>query len=485
MPLRAKIIVDHFRSHTAPRLGGRAKAMVVTPLRADAVRLYQAIRTYADERGFTDCGALVAFSGALRLEDDGPEYTEAKLNGFSERELPAKFDYTRADDKRAETIGKQEYRILVVAEKYQTGFDQPLLTTMYVAKPLADVAAVQTLSRLNRTHPRKTQDDLFVMDFSNKAGDIQEYFQPFYETTITEPTDPNLLYDKQREVMAYRLLVDSEMRNFHDAYSAAEAAASGEDDLIKAHGKLYRWVQPAVDRFAALADSEPDKAEAFRSALRDFVRAYAFLAQVVGYNDDELELLYQYGRFLLNRLPRLGQDPAVDIGEIEPSHLKMEKSGEHDLRLEPGGDAEVSGLLGGASGAVDDPDELTLAELIDLVNDEYGTEFSTTDKIMVGQFVVAVAEDPALAAVALNNDQETFGREVEKDADRIMIEQAGNNEGLYVRYFDDERVNRLFKQVAKRQAYEMIRRPARREAERRATSDRLAEIRRSREGRPE
>ncbi|MFD0853383.1 type I restriction endonuclease subunit R, partial [Actinomadura adrarensis] len=225
----------------------------MTPLRADAVRLYQAIRTYVDERGFTDCGTLVAFSGALQLEDNGPEYTEAKLNGFPERELPARFAYTRADDPRSGTRAKPEYRILVVAEKYQTGFDQPLLTTMYVAKPLADVAAVQTLSRLNRTHPRKTQDDLFVMDFVNKAADIQEYFRPFYETTITEPTDPNLLYDKQREVLAYRLLVESEMRAFFEALSAAEATASSEDDLIKAHGKLYRWVQPAVDRFVGLA----------------------------------------------------------------------------------------------------------------------------------------------------------------------------------------------------------------------------------------
>ncbi|WP_395108855.1 type I restriction endonuclease subunit R [Actinomadura sp. SCN-SB] len=481
--LRAKIIVDHFRSHTAPKLGGRAKAMVVTSLRADAVRLYQAIRTYADEHGFTDCGALVAFSGALRLEKNGPEYTESKLNGFPERELPARFAYTRADDKRG--TGQPEYRILVVAEKYQTGFDQPLLTTMYVAKPLAGVAAVQTLSRLNRTHPRKTQDDLCVMDFANKAEDIQKHFEPFYETTITEPTDPNLLYDMQREVLAYRLLVESEMRAFFEALSAAEAAASTEDDLIKAHGKLYRWVQPAVDRFAALAADEPDKAEAFRSALRGFVRAYAFLAQVIGYNDTDLELLYQYGRFLLNRLPPRGQDPAVDIGDIEPTHLKIEKSGEHDLRLRPGVDGEVHGLLGGASGAADDPDKLTLAELIDLINEEYGAGLSTAEKITVGQFVVKVAEDPELAAVALNNDQETFGREVDKDADRIMIDLVEDNQQTAFRYFGEEPVNRLFKEVAKRQAYEMIRRPARREAERRAMAERLGEIRRDREGRRE
>src|SRR5690606_11077426 len=210
--------------------------MVVTPLRADALRLYQAIRTYVDERGFTDCGALVAFSGALRLEDDGPEYTEAKLNGFPERELPARFAYTRADDRRAGTVPKQEYRILVAADKYQTGFDQPLLTTMYVAKPLAGVAAVQTLSRLNRTHPGKTQEDLFVLDFVNRPEDILEAFQPYYETTISEPTDPDLLYAKEREVHAYRLLVESEMRRFFEALSAERAKAADERALIRAHG---------------------------------------------------------------------------------------------------------------------------------------------------------------------------------------------------------------------------------------------------------
>ncbi|MBO2458548.1 type I restriction endonuclease subunit R [Actinomadura violacea] len=480
--LRAKIIVDHFRSHTAPRLGGRAKAMVVTPLRADALELYQAIRTYVDERGFTDCGALVAFSGTLRLEDDGPEYTEPKLNGFPERELPQRFGYTRADDKRARTVPKPEYRILVAADKYQTGFDQPLLTTMYVAKPLAGVAAVQTLSRLNRTHPGKTQEDLFVMDFVNKADDILAAFQPFYETTISEPTDPDLLYAKEREVHAYRLLVESEMRSFFEALAVERAKAADERELVKAHGKLYRWLQPAVDRFTALAAEEPDKAELFRGALRDYVRAYGWLSQVIGYNDDELHLLYEYGRFLLNKLPPRGQDPAVDVGEVEPSHLRMQQSGEPEMELKADGDQVVSGLFPGETGPSADPEELTLAELIDQVNDQYGADLSTADKIIVGQFAVAIAEDPQLAAIALNNSREVFEREVEKDADRIMIGQAASNDELLVRYFDDENVNRLFKQVAKQQAYGMIRRPVRREAERRAAAERAAEIRRTRGG---
>ena len=173
---RAQIIVDHFREHAMGRLGGRAKAMVVTRSREHAVKLYQAIRAYADRREFTDCAALVAFSGTLSLE--GIDYTEPKLNGFAERELPARFGYVKADDPHAATRGQREYRILVVAEKYQTGFDQPLLTTMYVDKPLVGLAAVQTLSRLNRTAPLKSQEDVCVLDFANNAEDIQAASSP-------------------------------------------------------------------------------------------------------------------------------------------------------------------------------------------------------------------------------------------------------------------------------------------------------------------
>ena len=233
--------------HRRPREGDGGDPLP----RARACKLYQAIRSYIDKRNITDCAALVAFSGTLDL--DGIDYTEPKLNGFSEAALPAAFGYTKADDPQATARNQTEYRILVVAEKYQTGFDQPLLTTMYVDKLLAGVAAVQTLSRLNRMHTHKSQDDVFVLDFANEAEDIQHAFKPYFETTITEPTDPNLLYDKQREVMDYQLLVDSEMDAFVEALLAAEHTSTTESQLEKAHAQLYRFLQPAVDRFTELA----------------------------------------------------------------------------------------------------------------------------------------------------------------------------------------------------------------------------------------
>ncbi len=240
MQQRAELIVEHFRAHTRDRLDGRAKAMVVTRSREHAVRLYQAIRDYADEvQGYRDCAVLVAISGEIEI--DGMQHSEYTLNGFGERELPAAFAYTRADDPHAATSAKVEYRILVVAEKYQTGFDQPLLTTMYVDKPLKGVAAVQTLSRLNRTHPLKSQEDLFVLDLANEAEEIQQEFRPFYETTITTPTDPNLLYTAERAVLDHALLVESEMQSFAEAYLRAQGSARTEAQWQRAHAELYRF----------------------------------------------------------------------------------------------------------------------------------------------------------------------------------------------------------------------------------------------------
>ena len=206
--------------------------------------------------------------------------------------------------------GQDEYRILVVADKYQTGFDQPLLCGMYVDKPLTGTAAVQTLSRLNRIHPLKTQDDVRVVDFVNTAADIQKAFRPWFKTTITEPTDPNLLYVKQREVMGYGLLAASEMESF-----TGPLATAGHDTLQSAgqalDDELHSYLQPALDRFTALETD--DEREGFHAALQDFVRLYSLMAQNVAWGDQDLERLYQYGRALLIRLP--GRSAAsIDTG---------------------------------------------------------------------------------------------------------------------------------------------------------------------------
>ncbi|QOC92185.1 type I restriction endonuclease subunit R [Micromonospora craniellae] len=407
----AQIIVEHFRAHTAGRLGGRAKAMVVTASRQSAVQMSRAIKRYLADCDYPDPGVLVAFSGTLSYE--GEEVTESKENGgLAESNLPKAFAYTRADDRtgRAGTAaGQREYRILVVAEKYQTGFDQPLLTTMYVNKKLTGVSAVQTLSRLNRTADRKSQGDLAVLDFVNDAEDVKEAFRPYFEKAETLPSDPNLLYTAQSRVMSAQLLVEAEMQAFVEAYLAAEEQAVGNAaKWEKLHAELYRHLQPTVDRFDELLHGEDEgdgeAAEEFRADLTDYVRKYGFLAQIVPYTDTELERLYLYGRHLLNRLPRRG-DGGVDIGEVDLSHLRVEKTGEHDVSLAPEGAAEMKGF-GDGSGGASEPEKTLLSALIERFNERFGTSFSDDD--VVKPLNEAMAE-PKVRQAAVANDEENFG----------------------------------------------------------------------------
>jgi len=469
---RARIIVDHFREHTMPRLGGRAKAMVVTRSREHAVRLYQAIRSYIAMRAFTDCGTLVAFSGTIKL--DGIEYTENKLNGFSEAALPMHFEYVRADDKYAASRNQQEFRILVVAEKYQTGFDQPLLTTMYVDKPLVGVHAVQTLSRLNRIHPLKSQDDVCVLDFTNDAEHIQAAFAPYFQTTLAEPTDPNLLYTKEQALMGYQLLNRSEIEWFGQAYLEAERSSATQNQLEKAHAKLYRLTEPACDRFASLVESDPDTAEDFRAELNDYIRAYGFLSQVIGYGDGDLLALYLFGRFLWQRLPRR-HNAGVDIGQVDLTHLRIVKKGESDVSLEPAVEQKLPSFQRDAPGQRE-VEEVPLAQVIADLNQLFGLDLGTSDQIWAGQQIVAAAENPGIAQAGLVNDFDKFGQVFDDHWEQVVIDRAESNGDLFRRFFDDKVFKEAFTQVARKQAYDLIHRPARRATERRllgASSDAL------------
>jgi type I restriction enzyme R subunit len=455
----AKIIVEHFRAHTTGRLGGRAKAMVVTASRLSAVQMSRAIKQHIDDMGY-GIGVLVAFSGTLTYE--GEETTESKENGgLAESALPKAFAYTRADDKAISSGGRgqDEYRILVVAEKYQTGFDQPLLTTMYVNKKLTGVSAVQTLSRLNRTAERKTQGDLAVLDFVNKAEDIQEAFRPYFEEAETLPSDPNLLYTAQSRVMSPPILVDKEMQDFAVAYLTAEEKAAGlPAKWAKMHAELYRHLSPAVTRFTELADSEDEDeeetAENFRADLNDYVRKYGFLAQIVPYRDAELERLYLYGRHLLNRLPRRA-DGGVDIGEVDLSHMRVELTGEHDIGLASEGPAMLPGF-GDGSGGGKEPEKSLLSELIERFNEKFGTDFTEQD--VVRPFEEAVADPKVRQAAVANNDKENFGVVFDKAFEDKMADHIDTIAGLGKQYFGpDKSFKSSLNRSARNAAWRLIR----------------------------
>ncbi|MFI0933653.1 type I restriction endonuclease subunit R [Streptomyces sp. NPDC021019] len=460
----AQVIVEHFLAHSRGRLGGRAKSMVVTASRDSAAQMARAIKSYIKDRDYDtkypDLGVLVAFSGSLTI--DGEETTEPKENGgISEGALPKAFAYTRADDKavNAGGRGQQEYKILVVAEKYQTGFDQPLLTTMYVNKKLTGISAVQTLSRLNRTAERKTQADLAVLDFANEAEDIQDAFRPYFEEAMTLPSDPNLLYTAQSRVMSAPIISEPEMDAFAAAYfEAKEKAAGSQAKWEKLHAELYRLLSPAVARFTPLLESEEEDdvetAEDFRADLNDYVRKYGFLAQIVPYRDAELERLHLYGRYLLNRLPRRA-DGGVDIGEIDLSHLRVEKTGEHDVSLAPEGAAELKGFGDGTGGAAEAEKSL-LSELIDKFNAKFGTDFTEED--VRKPFNEAMAEGKVRAA-AVVNDENNFGKVFDKVFADKMADHIESTAGMGRQYFGPDKSFRSnLDRSARRAAWRMIRR---------------------------
>jgi type I restriction enzyme, R subunit len=459
---KAKVIVEDFRDSLGGRLGGRAKAMVVCTGRQHALNLYQAIREW--DRTLPGCGfgVLVAFSGSL--EDGGVEFTEAQLNGFPEGQLPDRFAYVKADDPAAASRDSGEYRILVVADKYQTGFDQPLLCGMYVDKPLTGVATVQTLSRLNRIHPLKTQDDVRILDFVNAAHDIQTAFAPWFETTITEPTDPNLLYAKEREVMEFGLLVASEMESFIRVLGEAGPGRMPSAAEQALHARLHSYLKPAVDRFAALETD--DEREEFRKALQDFVRLYSLMAQIVAWGDRDLERLYQYGRVLLIRLPGRPQ-VSVDIGDADLSHYRLERTGEHNVSLSGADSGPGDGVVRGhadSGGAYREPEVRPLAEIIEELNERFGLGLGTSDEILVYQQVLGLVEDPGMQQVGLMNDEARFGQVADDKLDDIVADNAERNTEFMKLYFDNPEFQKAIKDAARKRAYKIITDPARDEA---------------------
>lgn len=413
---KAEVIVEHFRQKTQGKMHGRAKAMVVTRSRLHAVRYKQAIDAYIAKKGY-DKGtvplrALVAFFGSLSDPDaPGVTYTEAMMNGFGEAQLPKRF-------------AGNEFQVLVVAEKYQTGFDQPLLHTMYVDKKLAGVKAVQTLSRLNRIHPDKA--DTFVLDFANSAEEIQDAFRPFYETATAAPTDPNILYTLQQTIDGAQVIHPDERT------AAVLALLSGQ---AKQQQVVYANLDPPVTRYTALDEDEQAK---FADALQSYVRAYAFLAQVMPWTERELEELYLYGKALLPLLPRQPGDPLPQLSEaVLLTHLRNEVTGDQlDLALDQGDAEPGHAFTGGGKGKVVDPPVDHLSAIIGKINDQFGMNLTDADRIWFEQQKQTVLVNKDARVVALNNDYDQFKIMLEKLAEEMIVDRHQANGLLFDAYFE-------------------------------------------------
>ncbi|MCG8004233.1 MAG: type I restriction endonuclease [Candidatus Thiodiazotropha lotti] len=416
---KTEIMVEHFYQHTRHKIGGHAKAMVVTGSRLEAVRYKQSFDRYISEKGYP-IKSLVAFSGTVE-DDQVPEksYTEVEMNGgIKEKELP-------------EGFAKPDYRVLLVAEKYQTGFDQPLLHTMYVDKRIAGIQAVQTLSRLNRTHPLK--DDTFVLDFVNDPEEIQEAFRQYFEGSVMgEQVDPDRLYEVMSELDASGIYLQQEVDAFSLIFFAPKRRQSPSD-----HKNMNAILDQAVARFQDLQEWEEEEAELWRGKTQAFRNLYSFLSQVIPYQDSDLEKLYTYLRHLALKLPKRKSGPGYHFDEeVELDYYRLQKISEGSISLTEGVAKPLDGPREVGTGMVRDED-VPLSNLIGIINERFGSELTEADQLFFDQLAEAAVLDEALRRAAEANPADKFQLVFREVLESLFIERMDLNEELFTNYMSN------------------------------------------------
>lgn len=411
---KTEIIIEHYRNFVKRKIGGRAKAMVVTASRLHAVRYKLAFDKYIDEMGYDDLKTVVAFSGTVK--DSEISYTEPDMNGFSEKELPEKFS-------------SDEYKVLLVAEKYQTGFDEPLLHTMYVDKPLSGIKAVQTLSRLNRTCPGK--EDTFILDFINDTEEIKASFQPYYESTsLSEITDPNILYDMQAEIEPYQVFNEEEVHKVNEL-----EVMGGVKKSTKAQTQLNAVLDKGVERYKTLSVEEQF---AFKQVVTKFTRTYGFVMQVVTFIDLELHKLYIYLIYLLRKLPRGAGDKDVYLADdVALQYYRNQKKFEGSIALEKKGEYDLEPQKHGAGGASED-EKVRLSSVLDKLNERFGTNFTENDYLSREQVKEDMLNSEDIRQKALNNTKENFKFAFEKSFMDFVIDRMGSNQEFFMKILENE-----------------------------------------------
>jgi len=411
---KTTVMLEHFRSVTMHKIGSKAKAMIVTPSRLHAVRYLQEFKRQIKEKQYTDLDVLVAFSG--EVNDDGQTFTEEKLNktkdgeAIKEKALP-------------EAFHTDEFGMLIVAEKYQTGFDEPLLHTMFVDKKLSGVKAVQTLSRLNRT--MRGKKDTFVLDFVNSADDIKKSFEPYYEETVLEEeTNPNVVYDLKNTLDEYRVYQQNEIEKFSSIFYSSKEQEQGDI------GKLQGQIQPAIDRYNAL---EPERQDMFKSTLARFNRIYSFITQVCRLFDKDIHKFSVYAKFLAMQLPKGGGEKVYVDDKVLLEYYRLEKEFEGTIELGPTEEG-FKPITGEAGRREKKKDPLTI--IIDKINERYGTNFTEMDKVLL-QIENDYATQEKWQSYAQNNDRKTFMLLFEKDFPEMAAARYEQNEDFFVKMFSD------------------------------------------------
>lgn len=432
---KTEIIVEHFRQVTRHKIGGRAKAMIVTASRLHAVRYKLIIDQYIKEMNYTDIKALVAFSGTVIDEEQaGKEYRETVMNGgIKESELPERF-------------ASEEYQVLIVAEKYQTGFDQPLLHTMYVDKRLDGIHAVQTLSRLNRTAPGKT--DTFVLDFVNEAEEILAAFKPYYERTeYAEDPEPQALSNLEHEIYQWQLFDFSTVQEYAKVwFQTAPEKRKSE------HKKLNSLLDPVVENFAEIPDEV--EREDKKKKLVGFKNLYMYFAQIVPYPDSKREMLYVFIRNLLHKLPKR-QTMSIEVDDkVELEYYRITKLAENIMDYNSIEQEPVKGPLDVGTGREEEVVQLSL--LINKLNEAFGTEFTPADQYFFDQIVQSAVEDEELRVVANANSLENFRTVFDRMILTLFVERMGNNQDIYNRLMNDPEFKHLATTHLGEQVYKTI-----------------------------
>jgi type I restriction enzyme R subunit len=436
---KTEVMVEHFQAVTRHKIGGRAKAMVVTGSRLEAVRYKQGFDRYIKEKGYA-IKSLVAFSGTV--QDDKlakVTYTEVGMNlGIREKELPEKF-------------ATQEYHVLLVAEKYQTGFDQPLLHTMFVDKRLAGLQAVQTLSRLNRIHPLK--EDTFVLDFVNDREEIREAFKTYYEgAEMGEQVDPARMYAIKGELDASGIYLDEEVERFSVVYFKPKQRQSAMD-----HQAMNAALDPAVSRFTVRQKDNEEEAELWRAKVQAFRNLYGFLSQVIPYQDSDLERLYVFLRHLAAKLPRRRSGPAYQFDdEVRLEYYRLQKISEGSISLQDGDSRRLDGPTEVGSGLVRSQPVL-LSQLIDIVNERFGTDFNQADQLFFDQIVEAAMADDGLRQAAVVNPGDKFELVFRNLLERLFVERMDQNEEIFVRFMNDAPFQKIVTAWMASEAYRRLR----------------------------
>ncbi|HEY5297268.1 MAG TPA: DEAD/DEAH box helicase family protein [Verrucomicrobiae bacterium] len=439
---KTEVMVEHFRQHVRHQIGGRAKAMVVTSSRLHAVRYKLAFERYIKENSYADIGVLVAFSGTVKDPDTGVEYTEPGMNPdsvtgkpISESQLPARFN-------------SSDYQVLLVANKYQTGFDQPLLHTMYVDKRVDGVQAVQTLSRLNRKIPGK--DEPFILDFVNPPEDIYRAFKPYYDaTSLQESSDPSKLEALKHELDQFQIYHWSEVEAFARIFYR-----SPEKQNVADHANMQKHLQPAVDRFKGITD-EARRSE-FREKLSGYVQIYAFLSQIIPYADPDLEMLYSYGKFLVPHLPLDRDNTVLKLGDgVGLQYYRLERISSGAIELKEGDATGVKSPTDVATGKAKD-EKIPLSEIIGVLNERFGTDFTDEDRFFFEQIKEKAAKNPQVVQTAHANPLDKFQLGIRKLVEELMVQRMTDNDKIVTRYMDDQEFQNAAYPILSKAIFETI-----------------------------